>query len=46
MINQNIVMNPFENNMVKITPEKEKDATEYMLSFYKKKREERVKKEQ
>ena len=30
--------------MVKITPEKEKDATEYILSPYKKKREERVKK--
>ena len=32
--------------MVKITPEKEKDATEYILSSYEKKREERVKKEQ
>ncbi len=30
--------------MVKITPEKEKDATEYIISSYEKKREERVKK--
>ncbi len=33
---------PFENNTVKITPEKEKDATEYILSSYEKKREERA----
>jgi hypothetical protein len=33
-----------ENNMVQITPEKVRDETEYMLSSYEKKREERVKK--